>query len=308
MLSLTQPGILPDRRTARWSARLKSTACNPGPRLQSRRCRDAARNCGCTTAPIVRCARCQPGPTATMYVCGITPYDATHLGHAATYLAFDLIHRIWLRPRPRRALRAERHRRRRPAVRAGQPRRHGLARPRRPARSTCSATTWPRCGCCRRANTSRPPRPSPRSSSSSRRCWPPGPPTSSMTPNTPTCTSAPTPRRSSATSPATTATPCSAVRRTRRRPGPRGQDRRAGRAAVARRAARRAQLAVAVRTRPARLARRVRGDRAQPHRHRPRHPGRRQRPDLPASRVLRRARRIRYAGTAIRPTLRARRA
>lgn len=37
-----------------------------------------------------------PGPTATMYVCGITPYDATHLGHAATYLAFDLIHRIWL--------------------------------------------------------------------------------------------------------------------------------------------------------------------------------------------------------------------
>lgn len=28
-----------------------------------------------------------------MYVCGITPYDSTHLGHAATYLAFDLIHR-----------------------------------------------------------------------------------------------------------------------------------------------------------------------------------------------------------------------
>ena len=37
-----------------------------------------------------------PGRTATMYVCGITPYDATHLGHAATYLTFDLIHRIWL--------------------------------------------------------------------------------------------------------------------------------------------------------------------------------------------------------------------
>ncbi|MFC5289817.1 cysteine--1-D-myo-inosityl 2-amino-2-deoxy-alpha-D-glucopyranoside ligase [Actinokineospora guangxiensis] len=37
-----------------------------------------------------------PGPTATMYVCGITPYDATHLGHAATYLAFDLVHRVWL--------------------------------------------------------------------------------------------------------------------------------------------------------------------------------------------------------------------
>lgn len=31
-----------------------------------------------------------------MYVCGITPYDATHLGHANTYLAFDLIHRYLL--------------------------------------------------------------------------------------------------------------------------------------------------------------------------------------------------------------------
>lgn len=31
--------------------------------------------------------------TFRMYVCGITPYDATHLGHAATYLAFDLINR-----------------------------------------------------------------------------------------------------------------------------------------------------------------------------------------------------------------------
>ncbi|PJE20993.1 MAG: cysteine--1-D-myo-inosityl 2-amino-2-deoxy-alpha-D-glucopyranoside ligase [Mycobacterium sp.] len=37
-----------------------------------------------------------PGDKATMYVCGITPYDATHLGHAATYLTFDLIHRVWL--------------------------------------------------------------------------------------------------------------------------------------------------------------------------------------------------------------------
>ncbi|MEV6239512.1 cysteine--1-D-myo-inosityl 2-amino-2-deoxy-alpha-D-glucopyranoside ligase [Lentzea sp. NPDC051838] len=37
-----------------------------------------------------------PGDTARLYVCGITPYDATHLGHAATYLAFDLVHRVWL--------------------------------------------------------------------------------------------------------------------------------------------------------------------------------------------------------------------
>ena len=36
-----------------------------------------------------------PGPVARMYVCGITPYDATHLGHAATYLAFDLLARAW---------------------------------------------------------------------------------------------------------------------------------------------------------------------------------------------------------------------
>ncbi|MFI8412324.1 cysteine--1-D-myo-inosityl 2-amino-2-deoxy-alpha-D-glucopyranoside ligase [Paeniglutamicibacter gangotriensis] len=32
---------------------------------------------------------------ASMYVCGITPYDATHMGHAATYVAFDLLLRIW---------------------------------------------------------------------------------------------------------------------------------------------------------------------------------------------------------------------
>ncbi len=32
---------------------------------------------------------------ASLYVCGITPYDATHLGHAATYLTFDLVGRVW---------------------------------------------------------------------------------------------------------------------------------------------------------------------------------------------------------------------
>jgi len=37
-----------------------------------------------------------PGSTARMYVCGITPYDATHLGHAATYVTFDLVYRAWL--------------------------------------------------------------------------------------------------------------------------------------------------------------------------------------------------------------------
>ncbi len=33
--------------------------------------------------------------TARMYVCGITPYDATHLGHAFTYVTFDLVNRQW---------------------------------------------------------------------------------------------------------------------------------------------------------------------------------------------------------------------
>jgi len=42
-----------------------------------------------------------PVTTATsgvvsLYVCGITPYDATHLGHAFTYLAFDTLVRTWL--------------------------------------------------------------------------------------------------------------------------------------------------------------------------------------------------------------------
>ena len=33
--------------------------------------------------------------SARMYVCGITPYDATHIGHLNTYVAFDLVHRVW---------------------------------------------------------------------------------------------------------------------------------------------------------------------------------------------------------------------
>ena len=37
-----------------------------------------------------------PGEVATLYVCGITPYDSTHLGHAATYVAFDLLQRAWI--------------------------------------------------------------------------------------------------------------------------------------------------------------------------------------------------------------------
>ncbi|MDP9073525.1 MAG: cysteine--tRNA ligase [Actinomycetota bacterium] len=35
----------------------------------------------------------EPGPIVTMYTCGITPYDSAHLGHAATYLAYDVLQR-----------------------------------------------------------------------------------------------------------------------------------------------------------------------------------------------------------------------
>ena len=67
-----------------WSVPDVPGAARPGPQL---RLYDSADR---QVRPVA------PGQTATMYVCGITPYDATHLGHAATYLAFDLVHRVWL--------------------------------------------------------------------------------------------------------------------------------------------------------------------------------------------------------------------
>ena len=36
-----------------------------------------------------------PAEQARLYACGITPYDATHIGHAATYVAWDLLVRAW---------------------------------------------------------------------------------------------------------------------------------------------------------------------------------------------------------------------
>jgi cysteinyl-tRNA synthetase len=35
----------------------------------------------------------EPQPEVLMYTCGITPYDATHLGHAATFMAYDILQR-----------------------------------------------------------------------------------------------------------------------------------------------------------------------------------------------------------------------
>ena len=55
----------------------------PGPAVAIH---DTASGSRVTTAP--------DGP-ARLYVCGITPYDATHMGHAATYVAFDLLNRAW---------------------------------------------------------------------------------------------------------------------------------------------------------------------------------------------------------------------
>jgi len=54
---------------------------------------DAPRLHDTATATIVEA---KPTDVARLYVCGITPYDATHLGHAATYLAFDTLQRVWL--------------------------------------------------------------------------------------------------------------------------------------------------------------------------------------------------------------------
>ncbi|MFV2038894.1 MAG: cysteine--tRNA ligase, partial [Acidimicrobiales bacterium] len=35
----------------------------------------------------------EPGPIVNMYTCGITPYDASHLGHAAAYVGYDILQR-----------------------------------------------------------------------------------------------------------------------------------------------------------------------------------------------------------------------
>jgi L-cysteine:1D-myo-inositol 2-amino-2-deoxy-alpha-D-glucopyranoside ligase len=35
----------------------------------------------------------EPGPLVSMYTCGITPYDAAHLGHAAVYVTYDVLQR-----------------------------------------------------------------------------------------------------------------------------------------------------------------------------------------------------------------------
>ena len=55
----------------------------------------AVRSSPSTTPPGRAYTRGSADGPRTMYVCGITPYDATHLGHAATMITFDLVNRLW---------------------------------------------------------------------------------------------------------------------------------------------------------------------------------------------------------------------
>ncbi len=69
-----------------WSAPVVHRLSPPASPLQVQAFDTASRQ----VVPLAR-----PGGTARMYVCGITPYDATHIGHANTYVTFDLLNRIW---------------------------------------------------------------------------------------------------------------------------------------------------------------------------------------------------------------------
>ena len=59
-----------------------------GPRGHDQRRHDASSS---STPRSARVVPFEVGPVVRMYVCGITPYDSTHLGHAATYLTYDLL-------------------------------------------------------------------------------------------------------------------------------------------------------------------------------------------------------------------------
>ena len=52
-----------------------------------------ARICASSTPPARRSSRSSPARSSRMYTCGITPYDATHLGHATVYLFYDVLQR-----------------------------------------------------------------------------------------------------------------------------------------------------------------------------------------------------------------------
>ena len=132
---LLDAGVLPDaaRRAGRPSRgrRSDATARLGFARMRAWTCSRDPRPCPLTGPPVAvhdtstgRTVVTRPTARPGMYVCGITPYDATHLGHAATYVAFDLLNRAWRYAGHEVTLRPERHRRRRPAAGAGRPKVH----------------------------------------------------------------------------------------------------------------------------------------------------------------------------------------
>ena len=203
------------------------------------------------------------GRVATLYACGITPYDATHMGHAATYTAWDLLVRAWLDARYDRRLRAERHRRRRPAAGAGRPGRRGLARAGPPGNPAVprghGGAAGPAAG---------PPDRGGRGAAGHRAVQRPdgrpGRPVQRGRGRLLRPVGGPGVRLAFRAGHAQRLRPGRDGRDrrgARRRPGPSRQEGPARRPGLAGGAARRAGLGIAVRPRPARLARRVRGDR-----------------------------------------------
>lgn len=68
----------------------------PAPEIPALPALDLAPELALFDARVGQVVATNPGHEARLYVCGITPYDATHMGHAATYVAFDLAIRTWL--------------------------------------------------------------------------------------------------------------------------------------------------------------------------------------------------------------------
>ncbi len=84
--------------TPPWRGRdgsLGSGSCEPGTPRRSPPCPSPRPPWRCTTRRAGDSSSRAPEGAARLYVCGITPYDATHIGHAATYVGFDLLYRAW---------------------------------------------------------------------------------------------------------------------------------------------------------------------------------------------------------------------